>query len=226
MAAWEWQRKMHLPDRGTRHHWCIGPLASDPRRSRIHPETRCPSPPAPGWASDPTPRSQEMPRPARWPWGRRPPSPPGTRRYRRCARHAQQPIAADPKDVGRLRAQRGTSMALLVSQLGPQGRAGHAGRGAVRPGTLGHGTVEMPADLPPIYHPQLTASSSRKEALSAEKRPGILRGDHGPPGLRAEAVEEAVARQRSACSSTVCRKDREQLPKLYRAPSSRHNKRL
>ena len=27
-----------------------------------------------------------MPRPARWPWGRRPPSPPGTRRYRRCAR--------------------------------------------------------------------------------------------------------------------------------------------
>jgi len=40
------------------------------------------------------------------------------------------------------------SMALLVSQLGPQGRAGHAGRGAVRPGTLGHGTVEMPADLP------------------------------------------------------------------------------
>lgn len=25
----------HLPDRGTKHHWCIGPLASDPRRSRI-----------------------------------------------------------------------------------------------------------------------------------------------------------------------------------------------
>ena len=55
--------------------------------------------------------------------------------------------------------------------------------------------------LPPIYHPQLTASSSRKEALSAEKRPGILRGDHGrPPGLRAEAAQEtraaeAVARQ-------------------------------
>jgi hypothetical protein len=55
--------------------------------------------------------------------------------------------------------------------------------------------------LPPIYHPQLTASSSRKEALSAEKRPGILRGDHGsPPSLRAEAAQEtraakAVARQ-------------------------------
>jgi hypothetical protein len=45
------------------------------------------------------------------------------------------------------------SMALLVSQLGPQGRAGRAGRAgagrwAVGPGTLGHGTVEMPADLP------------------------------------------------------------------------------
>ena len=63
----------------------------------------------------------------------------------------------------------------------------------------------LPFPAPPFNHPQLTASSSRKEALSAEKRPGILRGDHGPPGLRAEAVEEAVARQRSACSSTVCR---------------------
>jgi hypothetical protein len=63
----------------------------------------------------------------------------------------------------------------------------------------------LPFPAPPFNHPQLTASSSRKEVLSAEKRPGILRGDHGPPGLRAEAVEEAVARQRSACSSTVCR---------------------
>ena len=54
--------------------------------AKHHPETRCPSAPAPGWASARTPRCPRTPRPARWLWVRRPPSPQGTGHWWRCAR--------------------------------------------------------------------------------------------------------------------------------------------